>query len=82
MSIMLIMRPIFCRQEVLGEDELRELLGKRDLRVYWGTATTGKPHVAYFVPMAKLADLLRAGCEASATRLLIAARRRAVLIYI
>ena len=28
-----------------------------------GTATTGKPHVAYFVPMSKIADFLRAGCE-------------------
>ena len=29
----------------------------------WGTATTGKPHIAYFVPMSKLADFLRAGCQ-------------------
>ena len=33
------------------------------LQVYWGTATTGKPHVAYFVAMCKLADFLRAGCH-------------------
>lgn len=36
---------------------------KRDIKVYWGTATTGRPHVAYFVPMSKIADFLRAGCE-------------------
>jgi tyrosyl-tRNA synthetase len=36
---------------------------KRPLRVYWGTATTGKPHCGYFVPMVKLAELLAAGCE-------------------
>ncbi len=36
---------------------------KRALKIYWGTATTGKPHIAYFVPMAKIADFLRAGCE-------------------
>ena len=36
---------------------------KRPLKIYWGTATTGKPHIAYFVPMAKIADFLRAGCE-------------------
>ncbi len=36
---------------------------KRDLKIYWGTATTGKPHIAYFVPMSKIADFLRAGCE-------------------
>jgi len=50
-------------QEVLGEDKLTEILKERDLKVYWGTATTGKPHVAYFVPMSKIADFLKAGCE-------------------
>jgi len=50
-------------QETLGEDRLKNILSERDVKVYWGTATTGKPHVAYFVPMSKLADFLRAGCE-------------------
>jgi len=50
-------------QEVLGDDRLRKILDERDLRVYWGTATTGRPHIAYFVPMAKIADFLHAGCE-------------------
>lgn len=50
-------------QEVLGDDKLKTILKERDLKVYWGTATTGKPHVAYFVPMSKIADFLRAGCE-------------------
>lgn len=35
----------------------------RDVKIYWGTATTGRPHVAYFVPMSKIADFLNAGCE-------------------
>ncbi|GCB63108.1 hypothetical protein scyTo_0009618 [Scyliorhinus torazame] len=48
-------------QEVLGENKLRSILEERDLRIYWGTATTGKPHVAYFVPMSKIADFLKAG---------------------
>ena len=50
-------------QETVGDDEIKAILAKRDLKVYWGTATTGKPHVAYFVPMSKVADFLRAGCE-------------------
>lgn len=50
-------------QEVLGEDKIKEVLKGRDLKIYWGTATTGKPHVAYFVPMSKIADFLRAGAE-------------------
>ncbi|KAG7457719.1 hypothetical protein MATL_G00230180 [Megalops atlanticus] len=50
-------------QEVLGEDKLKSILQERELKVYWGTATTGKPHVAYFVPMSKIADFLKAGCE-------------------
>uniref|UniRef100_A0A8C0CPC3 Tyrosine--tRNA ligase n=1 Tax=Balaenoptera musculus TaxID=9771 RepID=A0A8C0CPC3_BALMU len=50
-------------QEVLGEEKVKEILKERELKVYWGTATTGKPHVAYFVPMSKIADFLKAGCE-------------------
>jgi len=50
-------------QETLGEDRIEEVLKTRDLKVYWGTATTGKPHIAYFVAMSKLADFLSAGCE-------------------
>uniref|UniRef100_A0A674NR43 Tyrosine--tRNA ligase n=1 Tax=Takifugu rubripes TaxID=31033 RepID=A0A674NR43_TAKRU len=50
-------------QEVLGEEKLKQILQERELRLYWGTATTGKPHVAYFVPMSKIADFLKAGCE-------------------
>jgi len=53
--------------EVMGEKHalanMKETMSKRDLTIYWGTATTGKPHVAYFVPMSKIADFLRAGCE-------------------
>lgn len=50
-------------QEVLGQEKLKEILSNRDLKVYWGTAPTGKPHIAYFTPMLKLADFLNAGCE-------------------
>jgi len=50
-------------QEVVGDDELKELLKKRDLKVYWGTAPTGKPHVGYFVPFFKIRDFLNAGCH-------------------
>jgi len=50
-------------QETLGQEKIDEILKTRDLKVYWGTATTGKPHIAYFVPMSKIADFLTAGCE-------------------
>lgn len=50
-------------QEVLGEENLKKIVAERDLKIYWGTATTGKPHIAYFVPMIKIADFLKAGCE-------------------
>lgn len=49
--------------EVLGEEQLKAILKERDPKVYWGTATTGKPHIAYFVPMTKIADFLAAGCH-------------------
>lgn len=49
--------------EWLGDEKLKNILKERDLKVYWGTATTGKPHIGYFVPMSKIADFLRAGTE-------------------
>lgn len=42
---------------------MKAILAERDLEVYWGSATTGKPHIGYFVPMAKIADFLAAGCH-------------------
>jgi len=50
-------------QEVIGMEKMKSIINERSLKVYWGTATTGKPHIAYFVPMTKIADLLNAGCE-------------------
>lgn len=50
-------------QEVLGGEQIKSILNERDLKLYWGTATTGKPHIGYFVPVAKLADFLMAGCH-------------------
>ncbi|XP_066597834.1 tyrosine--tRNA ligase, cytoplasmic [Prorops nasuta] len=49
--------------EVLGDGKLKSILKERDLKLYWGTATTGKPHIGYFTPMSKIADFLRAGTE-------------------
>merc|ERR1712166_471596 len=50
-------------QEVIGEEKLREILSTRNLKLYWGTATTGKPHIGYLVPLVKIAYFLRAECE-------------------
>lgn len=52
-------------QEVLNKEIIEEVLQKneRPLRIYWGTATTGKPHCGYFVPMLKIAEFLAAGCN-------------------
>lgn len=48
---------------MIGEDRLRAIVQEKPLSLYWGTATTGRPHVAYFVPMTKIADFLKADCE-------------------
>ncbi|QIW99778.1 hypothetical protein AMS68_005296 [Peltaster fructicola] len=52
-------------QEVLNPEIIEEVLSKneRPLKIYWGTATTGKPHCGYFVPCLKIAEFLAAGCE-------------------
>jgi tyrosyl-tRNA synthetase len=49
-------------QEVIGEKDLKDLLKeKKELSVYWGTMPTGSISIAYFLPMLKIADFLRAG---------------------
>jgi tyrosyl-tRNA synthetase len=50
--------------EIIGETELVEKIksGKK-LKVYWGTSPTGKPHIGYFLPLIKIAQLVKAGCE-------------------
>ncbi|KAL8277125.1 hypothetical protein RQP46_010453 [Phenoliferia psychrophenolica] len=51
-------------QEVLGEDQIKAILAEgRNPVCYWGTAPTGRPHLGYFVPLAKLGDFLQAGVE-------------------
>jgi len=51
-------------QEIIGEDELKELLQKKkEISIYWGTMPTGSISIAYFFPMLKIADFLKAGCN-------------------
>jgi tyrosyl-tRNA synthetase len=50
-------------QEVIEEKELREQIAKKDFTVYWGTMPTGSISIAYFFPMMKIADFLKAGLK-------------------
>ncbi len=51
-------------QEVISHEELHKLLKeKKELSVYWGTMPTGSISIAYFFPMLKVADFLRAGLK-------------------
>ena len=52
-------------QEVLNPEIIDKIVNdnERPLRIYWGSATTGKPHCGYFVPILKIAEFLAAGCE-------------------
>ncbi|CAI7659311.1 unnamed protein product [Penicillium glandicola] len=50
--------------EILNPELIESILAEgRNPRVYWGTATTGRPHSGYFVAALKIAQLLAAGCE-------------------
>lgn len=50
-------------QEVVGEAELINIIKERNLRLYWGTATTGRPHIGYLKPLLKICQFLKAECE-------------------
>ncbi|MCX6747095.1 MAG: tyrosine--tRNA ligase [Candidatus Pacearchaeota archaeon] len=48
--------------EIVTEEELKKLLKeKKKPVIYWGTAVTGKPSLAYFFPLLKLNDFIKAG---------------------
>lgn len=49
--------------EIIGEEELRILFStQKGIKVYWGTAPTGKIHIGYLIPLLKIADFVKAGC--------------------
>jgi tyrosyl-tRNA synthetase len=49
-------------EEIITEKELKELLEtKKKPVLYWGTAPTGKPSIAYLFPALKISDFLKAG---------------------
>ncbi|MCK9568324.1 tyrosine--tRNA ligase [Candidatus Pacearchaeota archaeon] len=49
-------------EEIITEKELKDLLAKKKKPViYWGTAPTGKPSIAYLFPALKISDFLKAG---------------------
>jgi len=50
-------------QEVIGLSQLKEIVGKRPLKIYWRTAPTGEIHLGYMVPLLKIGDFLKAGCQ-------------------
>jgi len=51
------------QETILDEVVMKKIIAVRPLKVYWGTAATSMPSIAYFVPMMKIRDLVLAGCE-------------------
>ncbi len=51
-------------QEVIGLEELKEKITKnKEISIYWGTMPTGSVSIAYFFPMLKVSDFLKADCR-------------------
>jgi len=38
---------------------MKKKLQDGNFKIYWGTATTGRPHIAYFVAITNLADFFK-----------------------
>ncbi|KAM0435086.1 hypothetical protein ACHAPT_003175 [Fusarium lateritium] len=50
--------------EVLNPEIIESIMAEgRNPKIYWGTATTGRPHCGYLVPAMKIAQFLAAGCD-------------------
>ena len=51
-------------QEIIGREDLEKLVkSKKEISIYWGTMPTGSISIAYFFPMLKIADFLKAGIK-------------------
>ena len=51
-------------QEIIDLEKLKEKITKnKEISMYWGTMPTGSISIAYFFPMLKIADFLKAGCK-------------------
>ncbi|MBU2634179.1 MAG: tyrosine--tRNA ligase [Nanoarchaeota archaeon] len=48
-------------EEVVNEDELKNLLKKKNYSAYIGFAPTGRIHVGYLIPLVKIADFIKVG---------------------
>ncbi len=49
--------------ELIGEQELIEILKQRTAKSYWGIAPSGPPHIGYYRTIAKQFDLIKAGFD-------------------
>ena len=49
--------------EITGEKDLINIIQERNLKIYWGTAPTGRPHIGYLKPLLKICHFLHADCE-------------------
>jgi tyrosyl-tRNA synthetase len=50
-------------QEVINKDNLQAIAKERPLKGYWGTAPTGRPHIAYLFPILSISRMVKAGCK-------------------
>jgi tyrosyl-tRNA synthetase len=50
--------------EIIGENQLIEKFESgEDISFYWGTAPTGKIHIGYLLPMIKITEMIKVGCN-------------------
>ena len=47
--------------EIINKEYLINILKERKLTIYWGTAPTGKIHLGYLIPLAKIIEFLEDG---------------------
>jgi len=51
-------------KEIIGtEEEIKEILKNRSLKIYLGITPSGRIHIGYFVQILKIADYLTSDCE-------------------
>src|SRR5437773_2602719 len=51
------------QEKIDDEIIVKKIISQRPLKLYWGTSCTNRIHLGYFVPLLKIIDFIKAGCD-------------------
>jgi tyrosyl-tRNA synthetase len=49
--------------EIIGEEYIKEILERRNLKIYWGTTPSSLLHIFHIIPLLQIKKFIKCGCE-------------------